>query len=173
MTKKSTFIDGTCEQLLFSPKGGIEGALILMKGKIVQVTADHHVGALFPNVTAPGKPMRVLAALDRSPKAAEGAHPVYLFEAFADADGDAIEADESGSAETTIKGVVAALHFARHGQPNGVILETGEFIHLRPQGMEQVELAIGSKVNATGTVSTTLLGTRLLNANKVIRIDLG
>jgi hypothetical protein len=39
--------------------------------------------------------------------------------------------------------------------------------------MVQAGLTIGSKVNALGTVRMTVLGTRLLEARQVNRIELG
>ena len=53
-----------------------------------------------------------------------------------------------------------------------MILETGEFIHLRPHGMMEVNLDIGSKVNAVGELHMTVLGTRMLEARRVNRVDL-
>ena len=53
-----------------------------------------------------------------------------------------------------------------------MILETGEFIHLRPQGMVAAGLDIGSKVNAVGELRMTVLGTRMLEAHRVNRVDL-
>jgi hypothetical protein len=173
MAKESEFISGICQQLLFSPKGAIEGALVKIKGAVVQVTVPAASASALANATGPGKRLRVLAVADNSPKTADGHHPVYLFESFADATGLAIELAAVEPDNTTIKGTVAAMHFAKHGQPNGVILETGEFIHLRPLGMVQAGLAIGSKVNALGTVRMTVLGTRLLEARQVNRIELG
>ena len=115
----------------------------------------------------------VLAVPDHSPKTADGSHPVYKFESLADAAGQAIEWPEFDAADTTIKGVVAALHYARHGEPNGVVLETGEFIHLRPHGMALVGLGVGSKISAVGVERMTVLGTRMLEAHQVNRIALG
>jgi hypothetical protein len=86
--------------------------------------------------------------------------------------GAAIKAPDGQAGETTMKGVVQALHFARHGEPNGVILETGEFIHLRPHGMVAAGLDIGSKVTAVGELRMTVLGTRMLEARRVNRVDL-
>lgn len=90
MTKHSEFIHGTCEQLLFSPKGGIEGALVKMKGTVVQVSVPPDKGAALAQVTGPGRQLRVLAVPDHSPKTAEGTHPVFKFESFADVAGQAI-----------------------------------------------------------------------------------
>ena len=173
MAKPSELISGTCQQLLFSPKGGIEGALVKVKGQIVQISVTPDLGAALARATGPAKRLRVLAVPDHSPKTADGAHPVYKFESLADAAGQAIEWPEFDAADTTIKGVVAALHYARHGEPNGVVLETGEFIHLRPHGMALVGLGVGSKISAVGEVRMTILGTRMLQAHQVNRIALG
>lgn len=129
-------------------------------------------GAALSQVTGPGRNLRVLAMPDHSPKTAQGAHPVFKFESFADVSGQAIEVPEAKPGWTTIKGMVGSWHFARHGEPNGVILETGEFIHLRPSGMALAGLDIGSKVNAVGELRMTILGTRMLEARRVNRIDL-
>lgn len=173
MAKPSELISGTCRQLLFSPKGGIEGALVKVKGEIVQISVTPDLGAALARATGPGKRLRVLAVADHSPKTADGAHPVYKFESLADAAGVAIEWPEFDDTATSIKGVVAALHYARHGEPNGVVLETGEFIHLRPHGMALVGLGVGSKINAVGEERMTILGTRMLEAQQVNRITLG
>lgn len=173
MPASNELISGTCQQLLFSPKGGIEGALVKVKGAVLQLSMHPDIGAAFARSAAPGKRLRVLATVDNSPKTKDGAHPVYQFESFADAMGQAVELTGSDPADTTIKGVVAALHYARHGQPNGVVLETGEFIHMRPHGMAQVGLGVGAKVNAVGDLRMTVLGTRMLEARVVNRMELG
>ena len=172
MSKTPEFIHGTCQQLLFSPKGSIEGALLKMKGSVVQVSVPPDKGAALAQVTGPGRQLRVLAVADRSPKAADGAHPVFKFTSFADVAGQAIDGPDADPGPSTVKGVVSAWHYARHGEPNGVILETGEFIHLRPHGMAAAGLDIGSKVNAVGELRLTVLGTRLLEARRVNRIEL-
>ena len=167
MAKLARFIDGTCQQLLFSPKGDIEGVLVRKDGAVVQVSMTPKTGAVFARVSSPGSRVSVIAESDRSERTKNRAHPVFEFESFADTAGHAIKPPDDESAMTTISGVVAKFHYARHGQPNGVILETGEFIHLRPKGMAQCELDVGSVVRAVGNVRVTLLGNRLLEASKV------
>jgi hypothetical protein len=170
MTKPSEFINGTCQRFLFGPKGDIEGALIKQKDSQVQVTFAADNGEAFANATGAGKRVRIRAVPDHSPKSASAVHRVYRFECFADISGQAIEPPKAHSGKTKIDGVVAALHFARHGQPNGVILESGEFIHLRPEGMVRTGLEIGSEVRAVGELRMTQLGTPLLQARRVNHI---
>ena len=64
-----------------------------------------------------------------------------------------------------MKGNVARIHYAKHGQPNGVVLESGEFIHLRPHGMAAIGVGVGAKVSAKGELRMTVLGTRMLEAH--------
>lgn len=65
MSKKPAvdFIQGTCQQFLFSPKGQVEGVLLTVKGgSLVQVTMPPHVGAVLARTHAPGRRVRVLKA---------------------------------------------------------------------------------------------------------------
>jgi len=166
-------IQGTCQQFLFSPKGQVEGVLLTVKGgTAVQVAMPAQVGAQLARTHAPGRRVRVLGRADDSPKALDGEHPVYVFEAFADPTGKPLKLADEEPSSVTIKGVADALHYSRHGQANGVLLDTGDFIHLRPSGMAQAGLGVGAKVSATGELRMTLLGTRMLEAQRVNRIHL-
>ncbi len=170
MAKTPEPLSGVCRQWLFSPKGDIEGLLLSIKGAVVQVSTTPGTGLLLTRITAPGKRLRVLATADHSPKTAHAAHPVYRFNSFADAAGQAIDPPGADPAKAVCKGVVAALHFARHGEPNGVVLETGEFIHLRPHGMALLGLGVGAQVRAVGEMRLTALGQPMLEAHQVNRI---
>ena len=170
MAKIPELISGVCRQWLFSPKGEIEGVLLAIKGAVVQVSVNPAAGLVLTRATALGKRLRLLATADHSPKTAHAAHPVYKFNSFADAAGQAIEAPGADPAKAVLKGVVAALHFARHGEPNGVVLESGEFIHLRPHGMALLGLGVGAEVRAVGELRLTALGQPMLEARQVNRI---
>lgn len=97
-------LSGTCQQLRFSPKEGIGGALMKVKGAVPQLSMQADVGAAFARSTKSGKRLRVLAAADHSTKTKDGVHPVCLFEDFADAQGHPIEMACSDPANTTIRG---------------------------------------------------------------------
>jgi len=172
MGQVQQLIRGVCQQLLFSPKGRIEGALVMVRGKVVQVSVSPGQAAALLRASGVGRPLRVLAERDRSPKTANATHKVFKFASLADAEGKPTRRPEAEDEHVTIKGVVQFWHYARHGETNGVILETGEFIHLRPRGMAVAGLDIGSQVTATGALRMTVLGTRLLEARRVNQIDL-
>jgi hypothetical protein len=169
---KSELLSGTCQDLLFSPKGGIEGLLLKVDGKTVQVSMPAHIGSVMAQKTGSGKRLRLLARADHSPKTSDAAHPVYEFEALADAAGEAIEWPVDGEGLTSMRGKVSRVHYAKHGEPNGVVLESGEFIHLRPHGMAAVGIGVGAKVSAKGELRMTILGTRMLEARHANGYDI-
>jgi hypothetical protein len=55
MAQQTELLSGTCQQLLFSPKGGIEGLLLTVKGKTVQVSMPPDIGVAMARKVAPGK----------------------------------------------------------------------------------------------------------------------
>jgi hypothetical protein len=167
-TDKSESLSGQLQQLLFSPRGEIEGLLLTVDSKPIQVSMKP--GSADANTLngAIGKPIEVTASADHSPKTKGGAHPVYQLDRITRIAGKACPSNRP----QPISGVVAKLHYAKHGEPNGVILESGEFIHIRPAGMRKLKLAAGSKVVAQGETRTTVLGTALIEAHEVNRVIL-
>lgn len=166
--EKLETLSGQLLQLLFSPKGGIEGLLLKVGAKPVQISMEPSTVAAGALAAAVGKPVEVTATADHSPKTREGVHPVYKLDAIARIGGKAVKAGDA----QPITGVVASVHYAKHGEPNGVILESGEFIHTRPPGMKKLKLEVGSKVVAHGEVRMTVLGTPLIEAHEVNRVKL-
>jgi hypothetical protein len=168
--QKPETLSGRLQQLLFSPKGGIEGLLLSVKSKTIQVSMkqlEAHATAL---QQALGKRIELKASRDHSPKTKAGAHPVYKLHAITKLAGTAAAAGDSTPA---VHGVVAAIHYSKHGHPNGVILKSGGFIHTRPIGMQKLKLKVGSKVTAHGELRMTMLGTSLVEALEVngVRIE--
>ena len=51
------------------------------------------------------------------------------------------------------------LNFARHGEANGVVLDSGHFIHTKPDGMAKLKLEVGDRVEADGEARPLSTGT--------------
>jgi len=162
-------LTGHLQQLLFSPKGGIEGMLITVESTIIQVSLDPGTADVEALNQAIGQPIEVKASADSSPKTKQGAHPVYQLEKITKLAGKSYQS--AGDAKP-VRGTVATIHYAKHGEPNGVILDSGEFIHTRPHGMKKLKLEVGSKVVAHGESRMTVLGTTLIEAHEVNRVTL-
>jgi hypothetical protein len=166
---KAETLSGQLQQLLFSPKGEIEGLLMKVGSKSIQLSMDPATADASTFAGAVGKTIEAQGSADRSPKTKDGVHPVYKLEVITKIGGKALKPN---GAEHPISGVVASVHYAKHGEPNGVILESGEFIHTRPAGMKKLKLEVGSKVVALGDMRMTVLGTALIEAHEVNRVTL-
>jgi hypothetical protein len=166
---KSQTLSGHLNQILFSPKGGLEGLLMTVDDETLQISMPSTATDAEALSRAVGQDIEVKAAADESPKTKHGAHRVYKLEVITKIAGKAFKPSADND---RIKGVVAAIHYAKHGEPNGVILESGEFIHTRPHGMKKLKLKVGSKVTATGELRMTVLGTSLIEAHEVNRVSI-
>jgi hypothetical protein len=150
-------LTGVVRQHNFSPKGAVEGLVLDTGTGPVQVNLPHGPDAtgFAPPV---GTALRLRVATDHH--AAErdpGDHPVCEFVADLDATSEPAGAP-------TAEGVVVRLNYARHGEPNGVVLHTGDFVHLKPHGMRLVPLAVGDRVAAEGPSGPTVTGRRVVEA---------
>lgn len=152
-------LTGTVRQHNFSPKGEIEGLVLDTTDGVVQVNFPHGPDAPQRTAPAPGTAVRLVVAPDhRAADHDPGDHPVFEFVADADAGPEALPGAE---------GVVVRLNYARHGEPNGVILDTGDFVHLKPHGMRLVPLAVGTRVVAQGASRPSVTGRRVIEATVV------
>jgi hypothetical protein len=167
--EKSERLTGRLQQLLFSPKGGIEGVMLIVDSRIVQVSMRHDEADAKTLQQAVGEPIELKASADHSPKARGGTHAVYKLHAVYTLGGKSVRPKEGTPA---ISGLVASIHYAKHGEPNGVVLESGEFIHTRAPGMKKLKLELGARVTAKGELRMTVLGTPLMEAHQVNRVTL-
>ncbi len=82
-----------------------------MRGTVIRASVLLDTGIALSQVSGPGRQLRMRALPDHSSKAADCAHVIFKFESFADGHGQAIKLPGSEPRQTTIKGVVSALHF--------------------------------------------------------------
>jgi hypothetical protein len=167
--EKSEHVRGRLQQLLFSPKGGLEGVLLRAHSETIQVSLRHDQADTRTLQQAIGKPIELRASADRSPDARKGAHPVYKLQVITKIAGKAVP---SNGGPRAISGAVASIQYTKHGEPNGVVLESGEFIHTRPLGMKKLKLKVGTKVTARGELRVTILGASSVEAAQVNRATL-
>jgi hypothetical protein len=144
-------IRGIVRGLNFAPRGEVEGLLLDVDGATVQVN--------FPRDRADAAAQLVgrEVAIDVGPEPAasrhpQGDHPVHQFLELREG-GDAVRIGleaHDGREPIAVRGTIARLNYAKHGEPNGVVLDSGDFIHLKPEGMKQVGLRVGQEVEVKG-----------------------
>jgi hypothetical protein len=142
-------IEGRFTHLVYSPKGAIEGLMLDTDGTPTQFVIDpHDLGSA--NALAgmqPGEPV-VVEGTEMAPSDKDdGAHFVYRFERLASVSG---RAPAAGDGLALATGRVVRFNYARHGAVNGVVLDSGDFVHTRPDGMALLGLQIGDAVQAEG-----------------------
>lgn len=140
-------LEGRLQHLLYSPRGSVEGALIDVDGVPVQfVLGPHDEPAA--HAFARLQPGQAVVAEGTAVEARGHApHEVYALERLVSVDGRPPAPDE---AMRQVQGHVARIHHARHGEPNGVVLDSGDFVHTRPDGFAKLGLKPGDAVTASG-----------------------
>lgn len=150
---------GILSQKLYSPRGDYEGLMLDVDGVPVQFVVDE---PLRPQLAAlqPGATLRLVGAdRPRSPKG-PAAHEVY----------DLIELHGAGKpakAKTEFSGKIRQLHYAKHGEPNGVLLDNGDFLHTKPGGLKRLGWKVGQRVTAHGRARPLLDG-----SGHVVEVDI-
>ena len=160
-------VQGRFQHLIYSPKGAIEGVLISTDGVPTQFVTDPHdaaVAAQLADLRA-GQTL-VIEGTEQGPSPkGEADHSVYAFERLASVDG---KAPTTNRAARDASGIVVRFNYAKHGAANGVVLDSGDFVHTRPDGLDKLGLKIGDKVEAEGAAMPLVTGTgRVIEALSV------
>ncbi len=135
--------------IVFGPKGHVEGFMAHADGANAQFVIDKHddkSAALVADLSS-GQRLAVSAQLAGPSPKGPADHAVYELGKITRVDG---LAPKKSAATTGYSGKVARLNFARHGAPNGYVLDTGHFIHVRPDGCKRLKLKVGDAVQADG-----------------------
>jgi hypothetical protein len=155
-----TRITGTFVAPLFSPKGGIEGALLDAGDGIVQLTIDSEQLELSKLIAGLDGRQALIVDTESSPPPHKGeaAHAVRTLKRVLKVDGVDL-ADAAHFSQQKFRGKVARVHYARHGEANGVVLDSGDFIHLKPHGFKAVRVSVGDAIEAVGPAKPLVTGT--------------
>lgn len=171
-------LQGVVARFVYSPKGPYEGLLLQHGEDLFQVSFPAHQSAEIAAAVRPGDEITVVA----TPEPAKGYHLVFKAHRLKPATGAeiAIVAHGPSHAEAkaespqpmpdlgTISGVVQHLNYAKHGEANGVVLEDGDFVHLRPDGVKTFQVAVGKEIVARGPVVVLPSGVRVMEHPETI-----
>lgn len=160
-------VEGRFQYLLYSPRGGVEGVLIDTDGVATQFVFERHdegAASVFAGLQV-GQALVIEGTEEGPSPKGDAAHTVYRFERLASVDG---EPPRHAGAGERIEGTVVRLNYARHGEANGVVLDTGDFVHTRPDGFARLGLKVGDKVLAEGHAQPLATGEgRVVDALRV------
>lgn len=161
-------VEGRFQHVIYSPKGAIEGLLMETDGIPTQFVIDQHDLLSAEQISSLHVGQAVtIEGTDPGPShKGEPAHSVYTFERLAAIDGKEPQPRSEGPANAA--GRVTRFNYARHGVANGVVLDSGDFVHTTPAGLEGLGLKIGDKVKAEGVARPLATGVgRVIEAHKI------
>ncbi|MDB5818388.1 MAG: hypothetical protein JWQ11_2028 [Rhizobacter sp.] len=153
----------TLTQYLLSPKGEIEGLLLVDDEGLMQVVMQPDDGRRFLAFAPVGTELELWVQVRPSKDGAgEVEHRVFdLVEYEMPTD-----ADEGVYGEWTTSGEITSLNYAKHGEVNGAILDNGDFVHLRPDASREAGLAVGQTLHARGDIRSHVLGGRVVEVTE-------
>ena len=149
--KQDELVSGKFQCLVFSPKGSVEGVLLDVEGEVAQIVFERgdEAAPLAFETLKKGHDVVVRAMRQgKSPKG-ESPHDVLACVRLVSIDGRKPAKTKAVKA-AAFSGTVMRFNFARHGEANGVVLDSGDFIHTKPPGLGPLKLSVGSKVRADG-----------------------
>lgn len=150
--KLQAALEGNFLHAIYAPHGEIEGVLIDARGEPVQIVFEHHddaSAAAFEGVSAGQAVVIESAPLGPSPKG-DAEHCVHSFVRLVSVDGAAPARRRAAQDGPAYRGRVVRFNHARHGVSNGVVLDSGDFIHTKPEGLAKLKLKVGDTVEADG-----------------------
>ncbi len=146
-----------------SPKGFYEGFLLKSGKNVIQVNLPkEHLHSFADGWTSDGE-----ISVEVEPEEPWGtpAHEVFRLVRVVD-NGDGQAANDHHP-PTKFSGRIDRLNYALHGEVNGGILESGDFLHLKPEGARAVGLVVGMAVDARGTTKPMPGGRFVIEADEV------
>lgn len=158
--KPSPPLEAVFKHAIFGPDGSIEGALVEAAGRPLQLLVEHGDEAAGRLLAGLREGQSIVAdAVEQGPShKGPSAHAVHLLERLRSVDGAKPAKERPAPRSAAYNGRVTRFNYARHGAKNGVVLDTGDFIHLKPEGMAKAKLAVGDQVAADGDAWPLALG---------------
>ena len=159
MPQKKMTRHGIVQSFNISPKGHYEGFLLQNGKEIIQLNFPPESSAAVAELASPGARIEVEAEQHDEPKP-HAAHPVYRL----------LSVDKhrlDSPADRCFTGVVQQLNYSLGGEVNGALLDSGDFLHLKPHGAAALKLAIGMQIASTGSTKPMANGSRVIEAEEV------
>lgn len=152
-------VEGVFKHHIYRPRGEIGGCVIDSDGVMVQFVFGHGANDTsgFKNM-APGQIIKVEGIEARPWPAGDDAHAVYHFKRLVHVNGAAVEAPPFPG---YVEGKIVRMNYTRHGEPNGFVLDSGHFVHLRPDRFAGLGIRVGAHMRAIGPGRPLLDGSGL------------
>ena len=154
---------GTVHSIKISPKGFNEGFLLKSGKNVAQVNlAKEHLHSL-----ADGWPSDREIAVEVEAEESWGSPAHEVFKLVRVLDNGGRNAEKYDRPPRKFSGRIERLNHALHGEVNGGILDSRDFLHLKPEGAQAVGLTVGMAVEARGRTKSMPVGHFVIEADEV------
>jgi hypothetical protein len=160
---------GTLQSLNVSPKGFYEGFLLKLDKEIIQINLPkEHLHSF-----ADGWPSNGEISVEVEAEEPWGAPAHKVFRLVCVMDNGRRKTEEDPHLRRTFSGRIERLNYALHGEVNGGILDSGDFVHLKPEGAQAIGLTLGMSVEVGGKTKPMPGGRFVVEADEVNRTVIG
>jgi len=159
---------GIIEALNISPKGFYEGFLLRAGKQLVQINLPKHDHALSQTGLEQGQ--KITVELEPEKPHGEPEHEVFRLVDLAGTKGASADVPHRGTGH--FSGCIERLNYALHGAVNGGILESGDFLHVKPEGARALKLKLGMRVEGRGRKKPMVDGHSVIEAETVNGLEM-
>ena len=162
--KAPALLTGTVESFNYGPHGSPSGIMLKADGKVMQVNCPPDVGVALLAAAPVGDEVKVTAIEAR----AKADHPVYHLIQLTNSKGQSfVGGPGAAGAMVHLEGTVKTLNYGPHGDVDGAILDSGDFVLIGPPTAEALKLAPGQKLTLDGSARPMLVGHNIIQATTV------
>jgi hypothetical protein len=158
-------ISGTVDSYNLDPRGMPSGIVLKDGDRVAQLNLPPPLGVAISTAAPIGQKITATGF----PISVQGARAIYRLDGLTTADGKQFNLPRPGEQPEVshVEGIVKQLNYAPRGEVDGVILDTGDFVHVGPREAAQLNLAVGLKITAEGYTRPMLAGHNAIEATKV------
>jgi hypothetical protein len=153
---------GTVEALNVSPKGFYEGFLLKTGKRVVQINFPKEEHEPSARDLKPGQ--QVTIEVESEQPHGKPEHDVFRLVHLLSVDGRVVETIKQGTSR--FSGRIEALNYALHGEVNGGILDSGDFLHVKPEGARALKMKAGMEVEGHGSTRPMVGGHSVIEAEE-------
>lgn len=163
---KAQPISGIVEGYNLDPRGMVNGIVLKDGDRATQLNLPPNIAAAITAAAPVGQKVSATGV----PEIVVGGRSIFRFVSLTTADGKQYKMPAPGrddSQVTHVDGTVKQLNYSPRGEVDGVVLDTGDFLHVSPREAAQLNLAVGEKISADGHAHPMLTGHSAMEATKV------
>jgi hypothetical protein len=155
-------VEGVVDGYNLDPHGEVDSVVLKAGDRLAQFNLPPHLSAVLTAAAPVGQKVTLAGV----PERAVGDRTLYRLTKLTGPDGKSIDVGTPGAEQPAhVDGTVKRLNISPRGEVDGVLLDTGDFVHTGPESA--ATLAVGAKLTADGPAQPMLDGHKAIEATTV------